>query len=167
MYSTYCECIHLNLVLCSQTTFSFSLPQYKREKWSGYARLILTVDTIQWIKFPTWFLGIAGALVGIWYKKLPQKRRIWQKYRVKSPIIPTYPRTGVVGLTIDRCIMYLSISFPTFSRDVKCTLTVGWSTVTVKAKVKGQEHRFVLIANGQGCYFQSTVNGTLCFHNLF
>ena len=39
-----------------------------------------------------------GALVGIWYEKLPQKWGIWQKYRVKSPIIPTYPRTGVVGL---------------------------------------------------------------------
>ena len=64
----------------------------------------LTVDTIRRIKFSTWFLEIAGTLVGIWYEKLPQKWGIWQKYRVKSPIIPTHPCTGVVGLTIDRCI---------------------------------------------------------------
>ena len=65
---------------------------------------IITVYTIQRIKFPTWFLGIAGTLVGIWYEKLPQKWGIWQKCRVKSPIIPTYPHTGIVGLIIDRCI---------------------------------------------------------------
>ena len=64
----------------------------------------LTVDTLQWIKFPSWFLGITGALVGIWYEKLSQKWGVWQKYRVKSSIILTYPCTGLVGLTIDRCI---------------------------------------------------------------
>ena len=64
----------------------------------------LTVDTIRWIIFPTWFLEITGALVGIWYEKLSQKWGIWQKYRVKSHIILTYPCTGLVGLTIDRCI---------------------------------------------------------------
>ena len=38
----------------------------------------------------------AWTLVGVWYEKLPQKRGIWQKCRVKSPIVPNYPCTGVV-----------------------------------------------------------------------
>ena len=66
----------------------------------------LTVDTIWWTIFPTWFLGIAGALVGIWYEKLPQKWGIWQNYRDKSPTIPTHPVQGVVRLAINRCITF-------------------------------------------------------------
>ena len=60
----------------------------------------LTVYNIWWI----WFRHIYsswGSLMDfsgdIWYEKLPQKWVIWQKCRVKSPIIPDYPCTRVVG----------------------------------------------------------------------
>ena len=66
---------------------------------------ILTVDRIWQIIFLTWLLGITGTLVRIWYEKLSQKWGIWQKYRLISPLIPTYLCTGVVRLTIDRCII--------------------------------------------------------------
>ena len=60
---------------------------------------------MQQIKFSSMVPRDRWALVEIWYEKLPKKWAIWQKYKVKSPIIPTYPCTGVVGLTIDKYII--------------------------------------------------------------
>ena len=55
-------------------------------------------------------------LLRIWYEKLPQNWGIWQKCRVKSPIVLNYPCTGVVRLKINKCIILIVIGMQMYKQ---------------------------------------------------